>query len=740
MRCDNCGFDNIHGEKQCANCGAPLKNKKKKGLIIAVSIIGGCCIAVFAALLIFILGSNNAKLAKDGFREYFTINAEIKDVTDEYADENGNIPSDKKNDAITAVVDYTKVLLDEGKIRDYHVTENRSVWIKYNSGIEYVYTPKSEDTTVVAGYSNEPGFFVYDSDIQDVEKSTSDSSVDSIKDHVEDLFSTENNANASFAIDDLLKIEKNKVVIWQGRGGYNEKTHAYIELDITIDEEEFDKDPDGYIKKLGFTDEFLDGELFVTDSGRIAVGHKFFENHLEDIDGCVVYLGSSCSGADDVLANVFLDKGASAVIGYNGVICDSYNKKSIKSVFSQLLNKSKKDSHYCTLGEAVELSMAENGKECCEKDKSYPVIFGDRGFRLSEEEFKALSGDFVFDKHVVECNGVVYGVDQDGLWKNEDGTEKTYLTKDSSTNIATNGQIVYYSVYNKKETVNHGSYSLEWYQYDLYAYDLNTSQKSKITSFNECGRPICAIDDTIYYTDYPDDFNGEMAGLAHDLFSYNTSTGEKKRVADRANLVDYYDGKIFYRDLKASMITASTHQIYCYDTATGKSEMISEGGVSNFKVISGKIYYDTHIVVKNGEEVKLCSIDISTGKTDVLYEKSCSSGDGVSVLDYDEKYAIYRLSSEDQTFHRLALASGKDELISLSVFNGKNPDNTIRDGNRTLFSVGDKIYIMNDDSTEVKKASGIYSGKIMYAIINDIIYSTKSDNYYRYTIDCEKLS
>lgn len=46
MRCDNCGFDNIHGEKLCANCGAPLKNKKKKGLIIAVSIIGGCCIAV----------------------------------------------------------------------------------------------------------------------------------------------------------------------------------------------------------------------------------------------------------------------------------------------------------------------------------------------------------------------------------------------------------------------------------------------------------------------------------------------------------------------------------------------------------------------------------------------------------------------------------------------------------------------------------------------------------------------
>ena len=102
-------------------------------------------------------------LRKTVLETFFTINAKIKDVSDGYADTNGNIPGDKRNQVIGAVVDYTKVLLDEGKIKDYHVTENQSVWIKLNSGIEYVYTPKAEDMTKTAVYTNEPSFLIYHS-------------------------------------------------------------------------------------------------------------------------------------------------------------------------------------------------------------------------------------------------------------------------------------------------------------------------------------------------------------------------------------------------------------------------------------------------------------------------------------------------------------------------------------------------------------------------------------------------
>ena len=45
-----------------------------------------------------------------------------------------------------------------------------------------------------------------------------------------------------------------------------------------------------YIKNIRYTDEYLNGELIFTNSGHVAVGYKFFNNHLSNIDGSMIYL------------------------------------------------------------------------------------------------------------------------------------------------------------------------------------------------------------------------------------------------------------------------------------------------------------------------------------------------------------------------------------------------------------------------------------------------------------------
>lgn len=356
---------------------------------------------------------------------------------------------------------------------------------------------------------------------------------------------------------------------------------------------------------------------------------------------------------------------------------------------------------------------------------------------------------FVCNKYIVEYNDVVYGVDQNGLWKNEGGFNKEYLTKHSATNIATDGQTIYYGVFNK--SVNYYPYSssspVASYQYDMYAYDLLSETDKKIMSFVECGKPICAIGDTIYYTDYPDNFDGDMVERAHGLCSYNINTHEKKYITDGANLVESYNGKIFYRDIMAAMGNTQTHQIYCYDTSTGKTDMISDGGVMDFKIHSGKLFYNifTEDYQNNitTSTIKLYSYDISSGDNKLLYSKT---GNSLTVKDYDNKYLIYSEKRIDgDGYIQVELDSGNEKTIPPSSFEGDFPSQAMRVNGKTIFYTnysGGRVYTLEDGSTTISNTISSYTWQTLLAVKGETEFSVTKDseNFYRYYISCGRLS
>ena len=366
---------------------------------------------------------------------------------------------------------------------------------------------------------------------------------------------------------------------------------------------------------------------------------------------------------------------------------------------------------------------------------------------------------FVNDKYLVEFNEVLYGVDKYGLWKNEGGNTKDYLVNCSAANIATDGQTIYYSVRNE----NPGD---SQYQYDMYKYDLETKKDEKITSYVECGVPICVEGETIYYTDYSENYKSQT--LAHSLCSYNTSTGEKKYIHDGAQLVKSCDGKIFYRDALGTVPSANSKQkwgqISCYDTTSKKTEMISDGGVMNFKVISGKLYYSI-LYSDQSNTIKVCRYDVSSGKTDVLFEKV---GKDLEIQDYDDRYAIYTSGYSDSTaFYRVSLSSGKEEKISSSSMDGYLPHKAIRDKNRTVLYTdysGGNVYTIDDSGTKIDSSTGSYKWDTLLAIHGETAFavacenkdftgehsgetmfvdpagSSESSSYYEYYICCGRVS
>lgn len=328
--------------------------------------------------------------------------------------------------------------------------------------------------------------------------------------------------------------------------------------------------------------------------------------------------------------------------------------------------------------------------------------------------------DFVNDKYLVKCDDVIYGVDVHGLWKNEGGYNKDYLTKCSATNLATDGQVIYYSVLNNSTTN----------QYDLYQYDIETGSNEKVTSFVQCGVPILAEGETIYYTDFSENYKSQT--LAHSLCSYNTSTGEKKYIHDGAQIVKSCDGKIFYRDVLGTVPSTYSKQkwgqIFCYDTTSKKTEMISDGGVMNFKVISGKLYYSI-LYSDQSNTIKVCRYDVSSGKTDVLFEKV---GKDLEIQDYDERYAIYTSGYSDSTaFYRVSLSSGKEEKISSSSMDGYLPHKAIRDNNRTVLYTdysGGNVYTIDDSGTKIDSSTGSYKWETLLAINGETAFAVACDN------------
>lgn len=384
----------------------------------------------------------------------------------------------------------------------------------------------------------------------------------------------------------------------------------------------------------------------------------------------------------------------------------------------------------------------------------FSIESGDAKYINDLYMYKDLSGDFSnydfqSDKYSVAINDVVYYVDQNGLWKNTGESESELLYGCRATNIATNGEVIFYGVYNKDTTAYCEDFGREmtWYQFDMYSYDLRTSVNTKITSFTECGKPICAYNGKIYYTDYPDDFTGNAVGLAKSLYSLDLQSGKKEFISDKADMVETYGTNIFFRDMVVS-VDLSAAQLSCYDMTNGKIKQISDEGVSDFSISGESLFYTRfdYQAVNNShtENCKIYKYNILDGTSEKIFDEK--SNDNIFIQYVDENYIYYSKGSYSNSYsnYRIDLSSGSKTSIeykardsgSAKMSDGK-PYSVFKIDSAALYYTNSSIYFYqaNDNDSYAIPYNAFYNGSQLLNVSNDGVYVVKEGgNYYFYDI------
>ncbi len=326
--------------------------------------------------------------AISAFTEYFDIKNDVNSIDDDYEDENGYIPQEDVEEVLKQVAEYAEQKLQQGLIKEYGLEiDNNCVWIDLKNGIHFVYTPNVQGIDSVDISTYQPCLFTYEKDIQEMSIASVDGSAQKIENRIDDYDFLNNYDNQKITLDTIKNIEKNEVVIWHGHGHYDTKIHSALMTSIMLDEIDFLLDPIYYLSKIGYTSDYLNGRIACTSSGYVLVTAKFIEHYLGDLSNTFVYLGTCSSGADSVLPNAFINKGAEAVVANTGVIHTVYNLAMIKDVCGGMTETSTKTNKYYTLGESLNTAKEKNGEVCCSTHFNTEVrIWGNSNYRYTDKE------------------------------------------------------------------------------------------------------------------------------------------------------------------------------------------------------------------------------------------------------------------------------------------------------------------------------------------------------------------
>ena len=166
----------------------------------------------------------------------------------------------------------------------------------------------------------------------------------------------------------------NQIIIWQGHGNWDEATQT-ISVETASPYANYAEDP----------------TIITADGYYASLTPAYFDAHLGNLAGSLVYLGSCESGhaGNDALAQVFLDHGASTVIVNTQTIQMMYGNIMQYTTIKLMSEINPTTNNYYTISEALEKAKSIYGKDDHEKGfypaalGAEPIIFGDTDYRLA---------------------------------------------------------------------------------------------------------------------------------------------------------------------------------------------------------------------------------------------------------------------------------------------------------------------------------------------------------------------
>jgi len=323
------------------------------------------------------------------------IRREIKAIENEYHDVSGYVPVDQRKDVIDAVIEEMDTWIDEGIVLCYEA-EDDSLYIKMTSGIGSIYSPSIPNTDAIGSdvsmsvitcqpQFTEMGGTTFTASNYELPAGISyvlempDAAAEGIADNFENYtFSSVNNYDDSqVTLEVINNFGKNQIVLWHGHGYYGPIVKSALVTGEEFDWVKFWWDIPYYMNCV--TNRFVNCLEFPFE--QVIITSKYIDHYCGKMDNSFFYLAACSSGKDPKLANAFLKKGASAVVGNDETIFREYNVLMMYQTVMNMLSVNRTTNNYYTLSEALEKAKDVYGED----DSSYgtgksvaatPVIFG----------------------------------------------------------------------------------------------------------------------------------------------------------------------------------------------------------------------------------------------------------------------------------------------------------------------------------------------------------------------------
>lgn len=307
---------------------------------------------------------------------------------------------------VPAVLNEVEQLIQQG-VSDgtiaYYNKEDDNIFIKFASGIPYLFIPYEKDVLSGGGGGriltlepNEDDYnvnFRYLTDIAaawgcDIECEDSlrpSSNANLVVENAPDLYTYDfphdsidppfgpgdSLKNLNVTVESLKTLADYKLIIWEGHGGYNKEIHSALITGESFTEwkgvNEYKSDLEDDIIILTSFPTVSEADMDYSPARYYGITSKFVEKYIGEMEESLIFLEACSSLKDDILAQSFLDKGASVVLGYTQETSMYYEMISRAVFFTELVKE--KDSGYQTVADAYQSTMN--------------IVGDDKGCRLS---------------------------------------------------------------------------------------------------------------------------------------------------------------------------------------------------------------------------------------------------------------------------------------------------------------------------------------------------------------------
>lgn len=317
-------------------------------------------------------------------QEFIEVQQNLGIIASKYEDESEYVPENLKQKVMDEVHTYLAELMSNETILLYEIEDN-SAYIKFLSGLTLMFEIPAKDVSG-DGTDVELDYITYQPHPDIYQESLS-----SYVDEVADYFYSESSHSESeeVTLDQVKSIGSNQVVLWNGHGGYGPIVKSYLASGEEFDWSAWFWDTTGYYWDC--VRDLIICRGTEEQSNLACFTSKFIDNYCGDLSNDLIILMSCHSGQDEKLANAFLNKGATAVVGFTDEVYTAYAILIGANLLDYMSTENQDSSNYFTLAEALDsvkidygnndIEYARNNPETFKEIKSTiaePIIFGGR--------------------------------------------------------------------------------------------------------------------------------------------------------------------------------------------------------------------------------------------------------------------------------------------------------------------------------------------------------------------------